>query len=989
MNTSPATPTLGEQKAAELPVRLLQSPYFVLRTPIGGYFLDPAYNKQMVKHPTERLARFLADAERKETGRGQGEVRYTARPSQRPLRYLNEGTIREFEQAARQFVERAQTSDQAVLRRAFRLPDPAKEPDAYWVWGERFAPQLMVLWGCEKEENSSLPLVGEGRTAVSELRARTMTWGRQFREGLELSCERDDLRQFIAFPELDAAGKLIGLRRWVNGQFVTEEVQRRWFQFWKIRPLKAVPASSVLEFERVAKEFYRKGHPTGCVCAACAPATAEAKAGAAAPTGVPGPTYEQEVRKGFQLPDPDQHPHAYYVYGRPFAGRLLVVLPYPDIKDADDIQQAERQIATTKNKAALQEIKQQYDKDLPLHNQFKRFLYEKPDCLPLVQDAVLGIPTPLDRPTEPAGAPTLHAPASPAAKAQGRDVAADLTVTDKLWNRCINWRRLGLILAAIVALCAAAAFGFYLWMPKAIHLAPPLVANEKETDPDNARNVLRLSFDQALAKSRGAPADAWGRFSLRGAGGKEMKLRAPRPAGPSGLLLVLDEPNAAFQEGIQYQLTAEGTRDTWHNTLRPTNVSFQFVDKRTPSLLASRVGPASAESDNQLTAETDEPMDPVSATVATNYTVSGMVVTRADLRENGRAIVLTTERPFESGAKYTLEARNLTDAARARNPLGPVRTEFTWAPVPLRLYGEPRADRAQNRVRVEFNRRVDVSSGPPTPVFRIDKASIERLEASDDGRAVEFVLRPPGLLSNVEYQLTIVKLKDKAGGELTTNVMFRYSGPVDNTPPEVRDVTKPTARVLEVTWNESLSRTTAENPANYRLEMRVDNQWKNTGLPLRPQMVVSNVVQLRLDRDLEYGAYRLHHQGVEDLVGNKTTKDHEFKNSNLGVGPATRDQEVLPSQTAIRMKVSGLIDKNATSPANFVLRHESTGKKVPDATVTAVQIEHKGSISEITLTLSAKVTTDARACFLHLKLQGEIQPWEDQELTRLMRKAGE
>ncbi|MDB4547074.1 trypsin-like peptidase domain-containing protein [Akkermansiaceae bacterium] len=40
---------------------------------------------------------------------------------------------------------------------AFRLPDPRKDPELYRLYGSRWNPKLMVVWGCEKEEGTSLP----------------------------------------------------------------------------------------------------------------------------------------------------------------------------------------------------------------------------------------------------------------------------------------------------------------------------------------------------------------------------------------------------------------------------------------------------------------------------------------------------------------------------------------------------------------------------------------------------------------------------------------------------------------------------------------------------------------------------------------------------------------------------------------------------------------------------------------------------------------
>ncbi|MCB1064792.1 MAG: trypsin-like peptidase domain-containing protein [Verrucomicrobiae bacterium] len=51
--------------------------------------------------------------------------------------------------------ENADKNIKAIIE-AFRLPDPNKDAELYRIYGSRFKPKLLVLWGCEKEPGTSI-----------------------------------------------------------------------------------------------------------------------------------------------------------------------------------------------------------------------------------------------------------------------------------------------------------------------------------------------------------------------------------------------------------------------------------------------------------------------------------------------------------------------------------------------------------------------------------------------------------------------------------------------------------------------------------------------------------------------------------------------------------------------------------------------------------------------------------------------------------------
>lgn len=408
---------------AALPTRRLRSPWFVHTASIGGHYLDPTCNQQLVRHPREAIAKFLADAKLVPVpGERVGDVKYADRPGQRPLCYLHEGALQAFEQAAQQFLQGTPGMDAASqrLRREFRLPDPDEEPDAYWVAGDRFNPQLMILWGCEKKKGSALPLwsaTPETKTVVSQLRARAMNWTRLFREGIEFClAKRDPLAAYLAFPVFDADGEMTHVQRLVDGQFQAFEVGRRWTEKDKVCPLKDMPAGRLPEFLRVAEEFYRQARG-------------------------PAPlTYEQEIRRGFRLPDPARRPDAYMIHGHPSDGQLLILCPPPAVKDQEeiahllaDVEWAEKIAQTAEDRAAAQKLRADYDEARALNKLYLKFLYSPEDCLCLTADKELGLPV---------AAPKSSSPLTPAPATATKADAGEATVVARLAARRIQWNRL-------------------------------------------------------------------------------------------------------------------------------------------------------------------------------------------------------------------------------------------------------------------------------------------------------------------------------------------------------------------------------------------------------------------------------------------------------------------------------------------------------------------------------------------------------------------
>jgi hypothetical protein len=1007
MNESESQSSLNRDTAAQLPVRLLHNPYFIHRTPIGGYYLDPKFNLKLVKSPVEKLSLFLADAQRVVApGDELGKVTYEPRENLRPLRYIHEGAIQEFEDAARSFYTGGTNDAQTVLREHFRLPDPGKEPDAYWVWGERFAPRLLILWGCEKEQGSALPLVGGARNVVAELRSKAMSWTRLIREGVELS-RHDLLAAYIAFPVLTPEGKLTHVDRLVNGEYVREEVHAGRGHSFKARPLKRLAASSVLHFKKLAQEFYRKGHPAGCACRLCGPNPDATPASGPGTAGAGALSYEQELRRGFRLPDPDLRPDAYLVTGRPLNGQLLVLCPHPGVKDAEEIEQIGKDVKWTEDKARTPEererarvLRQQFEQDSATHDLYSRYFYAENECLPLTRDEVLGLAAPPPKPAAAAGAgaPPLPPPGVPPPKAAAADSAQ--TVYDKLWKRRIDWRKVIAIGSGVITLGLSGGISVHFLWPSQLAVVSAQMSNDPALDPKNQRNVIEVQFNNRLGNSligewkhSVAPADAAGQPVLsNNVALTELALGLPEisPANHKLMTVRLTDTNTALEEDGKYTLNIEKARDIWGNTLT-TNLPVKVVDKRGPSLVGNVLGVSELNDSIQLSF--DEPLDQTNAENKANYGISSNSIKSAKLQPDHKTVVLTTETSFDSETTNALTlSTNITDAATNRNrlgfspglhaPLTNFTTNFVYHVIPLQIE-KVSAKEYQNKINVVFNRPMD--KAPAKTVFQVLHGD-KQLEVGAVNRvgdkSVEVVLTN-SYMTNGSYTLQITGLKDasgKPGNELSANAPFTYEGPIDHAAPLIlpNGLSVSAANRLTLTFNKDLREDTATKESSYTLQFTNSGQWQPYGTRFGAEISgAPNVVVLTFSGNLGNETLRLRYPGVEDLFGNSNTNDmREFR---AGITPlifTVGSAQIVPNSggTAIQFSLSARITNTICEKASNFQLEDLDGKAIPGLEVRSARITPKANTSDVYLDLSGALDRDKfQVHWYHMRREAEIR----------------
>ena len=158
--------------------------YSKLCLPQGQTDFYQTDNKLVVR---EALGRFLADAEE-----GDGSVRFNhvvggreqaSRSHRVGTRKVPITELEAFEEAVRAFLQKADAEGTAPRAKEIiahlRLPDPDLEPDMYRLYGPPWNRRLLALWGCERRQASSLPLL----EAVKKL-------GRRFKPLWQIWVER-------------------------------------------------------------------------------------------------------------------------------------------------------------------------------------------------------------------------------------------------------------------------------------------------------------------------------------------------------------------------------------------------------------------------------------------------------------------------------------------------------------------------------------------------------------------------------------------------------------------------------------------------------------------------------------------------------------------------------------------------------------------------------------------------------------------------------
>ncbi|MFP4540258.1 MAG: Ig-like domain-containing protein [Opitutales bacterium] len=784
--------------------RELRKPYFLLRTADGlGNFFKREIHKALFGR-SDPLTRFLAPA-RLDTVARPPRLEYSLTgidtSTLQPLDYLSQGELEAFRAAAEVFYEKALPGAERVtpfereLRQSFRLPDPDVEPDAYWTYGPPEDRRLLIVWGCEYQPETSLPLMpaafASGPTILDRLKARLMPWkGMQERALALLEAGDEPLRQFIGRPRRGPKGDLKSIL--LGGKTIPLEA---------CKPATYVAPKLVREFDEAAHAFYGRAGADDI------------------------PAFERELRLAFRVPHPHACASAWYLTQHKDAAGLIVLLdgdepreqtvPATAVEEIDFPPAEEdaqgRSVVPENAVELLLQRKQPWiwkavagaAVALLLLAAGLRLVFPPDTTAPTFEDVEITpdprtIEVAFSEPIDPASLVSAEEAAWRAAdnrdelaapirrftlrNQQGMVIEiADHAIDPADPSRVVltvpempddsNYR---LEVDGVTDLAgnpleegARASFTFRDRTP------PHLV--EVSGDASDSQVVIMV-FDEPLHEPDATRTDNYEidgfvfREAILDADGRTVYLRATNP----------------FQDRERYELRVRGVSDrsTLRNTIRDwSSQSFVYADTIPPAVEEV------AANDDQVTVAVTfrEVVEELSAETRGNYIIRGpegnvVEVRAADLQPDQRRVLLRTE-PLEGRTPYTLSVQDVVDAAG--NPTDPaVRTEFAFtgeADDTPPFVAATRALGDRRTILVTLNELVDRAQIEDPTNWSIDASnlgieSVTLRRGTDKEYAVRLA-NPMPEDGQDDYQLTIGTLTDLVGNEVNNATTRRFPPP--------------------------------------------------------------------------------------------------------------------------------------------------------------------------------------------------------------------
>lgn len=392
--------------------------------------------------------------------------------------------------------------------------------------------------------------------------------------------------------------------------------------------------------------------------------------------------------------------------------------------------------------------------------------------------------------------------------------------------------------------------------------------------------------------------------------------------------------SSVYDRGIPRNMLAANSRVTYR---APATDS----DNNPPTItLAYLTAPTT------LVVQFSEPVDAASAAVIANYHISGNIsVAAAAPGVEGNVVTLTTSE-HAAGQNYILTVNNILDRSAQKNPVLPNSYyAYSWDPGDqigpmITLVHATDAE----KVEVLFNEPLDEASAETAANYTIQGGTqVLAAELDPSGQIVH--LTTTAHVADRLYVLTVRNVcdasarKNPVAAGASSSYLFE---PVDHVGPMIAEVKVKDATHLQILFNESVDKATAENRDHYRISDGV--MVTNAVLDLS-----GKVVDLETTAHAPGRLYVLVVNQVLDAttVGNEILPNssyaYVFGSDDLAAGP-TIVRVTVSSATRVVVEFSKQLEKtSAENPANYQLNRGSA--------VSSAQLDAAGT--RVTLTTSA------------------------------------
>jgi hypothetical protein len=359
--------------------------------------------------------------------------------------------------------------------------------------------------------------------------------------------------------------------------------------------------------------------------------------------------------------------------------------------------------------------------------------------------------------------------------------------------------------------------------------------------------TIELLFSEALDRTS---AEMAANYSV--SSGVVVKTATLDVAAVKVLLATSQQLEGSYTVTINNVFDASGSNRIRGNTA--SQYAFASIDLTKPTITA-----VSLRGDNMLVVDFSEALSQESAQAIANYRINNSVeVKSAYLTLNNKEVVLGTS--AHSAGSYTLTVNGVTDASSQRNAIVQYsQAQYVWNPpdtirptllsVTLHSINLLELKFSEKIGATEATKAVNYAISPQVPVI---SAVLDNSQAS--------VWLYTGNHDKGTYSVTVSNVKDLAftpnGIGNPKTAMYQYTPP-DTVPPLLVNVNLRTPMNLVVTFDEAVSRESAETLANYTIEPPVQ-------ITQASLLASLNTVQLETKAHASRTNYVLKVKGIKD-----------------------------------------------------------------------------------------------------------------------------